>query len=539
MKRLISIGASTILLAGGLGLAVAPSAAAAGGDAWFLSSGMASSPEFWTSVAYGDGNFVAVADSSDATAYSPDGITWYPGGNLPGVFSMWEGSLAYGNNLFVVVAQDSNATMWSADNGRTWNEGGSAPEALTWTNVTYGNGVFVAVATEGTPPVAISMWSADGKAWTAAPLPGDSQGIAFGNGVFVVLNDIGDVIFDDDVFPNGVVWSSDGKTWQTSQTPGGFAPGQVAFGGGRFVATGWDGNTDSSIWSLDGKTWQSGGVVNLGDYGANALAFGVDRFVALITGPGTDSAPGSKWSTDGVTWSQGGALPNGGGGGPLAFGEEVFVTPAGYLSNQFMYSQSVGQPDVISLVGTMDGKQTNWVNGGTYYATFGSRINFQASSSSGVIPKGPYVFAGQCLVTEQGSADSVFVGQAPGQTCVLTVDAAGGNGFRPSAQQVKYYVVATKGKQQPSLTPRASGKMGSGQVVHLQTKKLHSTNAGQSITWRITRGEGKACSLKKGTGKAVSVRLKSKGTCTVVGTAPADSARNWNPMKVKRTYKIT
>ena len=142
-------------------------------------------------------------------------------------------------------------------------------------------------------------------------------------------------------------------------------------------------------------------------------------------------------------------------------------------------------------------------------------------------------------MTEQGSADSVFVGQAPGQTCVLTVDAAGGNGFRPSAQQVKYYVVATKGKQQPSLTPRASGKMGSGQVVHLQTKKLHSTNAGQSITWRITRGEGKACSLKKGTGKAVSVRLKSKGTCTVVGTAPADSARNWNPMKVKRTYKIT
>ena len=537
MKRLISIGASTVLLSGGLGLAVAPSASAAGGDAWFLSSGMDSSPEGWTSVAYGNGDFVAVADSSDATAFSPDGITWYPGGNLPGVFSMEGGNLAYGNNLFVVVAQDSNATMWSADNGRTWNEGGSAPEALTWTNVTYGNGVFVAVATEGTPPVAISMWSADGKAWTAAPLPGDSEGIAFGNGVFVVLNDIGDVIIDDDVFPNGVVWSSDGKTWQTSQTPGGFAPDHVAFGGGRFVATGNDGTNFRSIWSLDGKVWQSGGVLPYGaGVGADGLAAGVDRFVVVIEG---DTNVNSIWSTDGVTWSQGGALPNPGGGGWLAFGEEVFVAPVDGLSNQFIYSQSVGQPDVISLVGTMDGKQTNWVNGGTYYATFGSRINFQASSSSGVIPKGPYVFAGQCLVTEQGSADSVFVGQAPGQTCVLTVDAAGGNGFLPSAQQVKYYVVATKGKQQPSLTPRASGKMGSGQVVHLQTKKLHSTNAGQSITWRITRGEGKACSLKKGTGKAVSVRLKSKGTCTVVGTAPADSARNWNPMKVKRTYTIT
>ena len=43
----------------------------------------------------------------------------------------------------------------------------------------------------------------------------------------------------------------------------------------------------------------------------------------------------------------------------------------------------------------------------------------------------------------------------------------------------------------------------------------------------------------KGKGKAVNVQLKSRGTCTVVGTAPADSAGNWQPMKVKRTYKIT
>ena len=195
--------------------------------------------------------------------------------------------------------------MWSADNGRTWNEGGSAPEALTWTNVTYGNGVFVAVATEGTPPVAISMWSADGKAWTAAPLPGDSEGITFGNGVFVVLNDIGDVIIDDDVFPNGVVWSSDGKTWQTSQDAGGFCTRPRSF---LEVVASWQLGMMVRILGrfgpLDGKVWQSGGVLPYGaGVGADGLAAGVDRFVVVIEG---DTNVNSIWSTDGVTWSQGG-----------------------------------------------------------------------------------------------------------------------------------------------------------------------------------------------------------------------------------------
>jgi len=236
-------------------------------------------------------------------------------------------------------------------------------------------------------------------------------------------------------------------------------------------------------------------------------------------------------------WNQGGTLPDDGGFN-LAFGEEVFVYSEGEnsLSSQMTYSQAVGQPDVISVVGTLnDGQPINWVNGGTYYAPFGSRINFQASSPSGGVINGPFAVEGQCVVSGQ----TLLVNFAPGQTCALTVDAAGGNGFLPSSQQVKYYVVATKGNQLPSLTPRASGKMASGQVVHLQTASQHRTNAGQPIKWKITQGNEKSCVLKKGKGKAVSVQLKSRGTCTVVGTAPTDSAGNWNPMKVKRTYKIT
>ena len=89
MKRLISIGASTILLSGGLGLAVAPSAAAAGGDAWFQTP--MPSAEMWGPIAYGDGNFVALASESDATAFSPDGISWYAGGNATTVEDRFSG----------------------------------------------------------------------------------------------------------------------------------------------------------------------------------------------------------------------------------------------------------------------------------------------------------------------------------------------------------------------------------------------------------------------------------------------------------------
>jgi len=363
------------------------------------------------------------------------------------------------------------------------------------------------------------MWSVDGTVWTAAPLPTTSDGvsdydsIAFGNGVFVAVGD-------------SAISSPDGTQWQSTDPLGieRFAD-VIAFGNGRFVAGA--GFSSQTAWSIDGQTWQPGGSIFI-----SSLTFGSGRFVGF-----SNEDNSSRWSTDGVVWNQGGTLPDDGGFN-LAFGEEVFVYSEGEnsLSSQMTYSQAVGQPDVISVVGTLnDGQPINWVNGGTYYAPFGSRINFQASSPSGGVINGPFALEGQCVVSGQ----TLLVNFAPGQTCALTVDAAGGNGYLPSSQQVKYYVVATKGKQQPSLTPRASGKMGSGQVVHLQTKKLHSTNAGQPIKWKITQGNEKSCVLKKGKGKAVNVQLKSRGTCTVVGTSPADSAGKWLPLKVKRTYKIT
>jgi hypothetical protein len=133
---------------------------------------------------------------------------------------------------------------------------------------------------------------------------------------------------------------------------------------------------------------------------------------------------------------------------------------------------------------------------------------------------------------------TLTVNVSVGQICKLGVDAVGGNDFLPSYQQVKYYVV-TAGHQQRRVMPRASGQIRSGQVVHLETASQNGTNLRQPIKWKIMRGNGAACSLEKGRGKAVGVRLQNRGTCTVVVIAPADSSGNWDPLKVKRTYKVT
>ena len=62
----------------------------------------------WYSVTYGNGKFVAVANNSNKTAYSTDGITW-TAATLPSSAN-W-GSVTYGNGKFVAVAYNSDKVI--------------------------------------------------------------------------------------------------------------------------------------------------------------------------------------------------------------------------------------------------------------------------------------------------------------------------------------------------------------------------------------------------------------------------------------------
>ena len=136
----------------------------------------------WRSVTYGNGLFVALANSGTGNRVmtSPDGITWSlqttPNNN-------WY-DVTYGNGLFVAVA-NQNGIMTSS-NGINWI---SRTSALSrhWDSITYGNGLFVAVATSGTGNRV--MTSPDGINWTSRNTPADNfwYGVTYGNGLFVAV----------------------------------------------------------------------------------------------------------------------------------------------------------------------------------------------------------------------------------------------------------------------------------------------------------------------------------------------------------------
>jgi hypothetical protein len=139
-----------------------------------------------SSIAYGDGKFVAVA-STGKSAYSDDGVSWTPAGD-----NTFDGSpisaIAFGGegvNAKFVAGNYFGKMAWSTDGGVSWTKvndtkfGSSAPVNA----IAFGGGHFVAVAADGN-----IAYSADGVIWTAdTGIPG-SSGIAYGLGKFVTLS---------------------------------------------------------------------------------------------------------------------------------------------------------------------------------------------------------------------------------------------------------------------------------------------------------------------------------------------------------------
>ena len=122
------------------------------GTGWVNGGGMVSAN--YVSVAYGSGpaKFVAIAGgstgTSQTTAYSADGVSW-TAGTLPAL-AYWT-SITYGNGRFVAVAQGSTATAYSLD-GITWTTPATVlPQVSAWSNIKYGQGTFLATAGKLTP----------------------------------------------------------------------------------------------------------------------------------------------------------------------------------------------------------------------------------------------------------------------------------------------------------------------------------------------------------------------------------------------------
>ncbi len=145
------------------------------------------------SVAYGNGKFVIFGSSTEnGMAYSIDGVTWtYKALGFNG--GMWT-TVGFGNGVFVALAQATSRAAYSFD-GETWNEM-TMPAARTWT-LKYANGYFMA---EGDDTIAISE---NGKDWTKLSPPASGTWILGADEKkFFLLDYNGNRIFAGRIKPN-------------------------------------------------------------------------------------------------------------------------------------------------------------------------------------------------------------------------------------------------------------------------------------------------------------------------------------------------
>ena len=161
---------------------------AADGITW--TSRTAAADNFWLSVAYGNGLWVAVSFFGTVMT-SRDGITWTS--RTSAADNAWF-SVAYGNGLWVAVSNTGtgNRVMTSPD-GITWTSRTAAAD-IFWNSVAYGNGLWVAVSDNETGNITNRvMTSPDGITWTSrtAAADNDWRSVAYGDGLWVAVSQTG------------------------------------------------------------------------------------------------------------------------------------------------------------------------------------------------------------------------------------------------------------------------------------------------------------------------------------------------------------
>jgi hypothetical protein len=238
----------------------------------------------WFSVTYGNGLFVAVAISGTGNRVmtSPDGVNWTARSSAAD--NDWL-SVTYGNGLFVAVAQTGtgNRVMTSPD-GVNWTARSSAADN-SWRSVTYGNGLFVAVANTGTGNRV--MTSPDGVNWTARSSAADNSwlSVTYGNGLFVAVANTGT--------GNRVMTSPDGVNWTARSSAADNQWLSVTYGNGLFVAVAISGTGNRVMTSPDGVNWTARS--SAADNGWRSVTYGNGLFVAVA-----NTGTGNRVMTSGI-----------------------------------------------------------------------------------------------------------------------------------------------------------------------------------------------------------------------------------------------
>jgi len=276
----------------------------------------------WSSVCYGNGQFVAVGGSSGTESYvmtSTDGINWTLRPTGLGLYS-WV-SICYGNGLYVAVSSTGHS-MTSSD-GINWALHTTPIKTKT---VCFGNGKFVATDDNNTNlHLDCIISSTDGANWTVCSIPQllFLKGVCYGDGKFVITTSNFKVILSSDginwtlydtstvlsyiFYGNGLYvtselsYSTDAINWQ----PGTYQYASVnyisvCFGDGMYVTVGYNNNAPANRAqvSSDGKNW----TVSPSNFSQNfwSVCYGNGLFVAVASNVASGGAKVNMVMT--ATW---------------------------------------------------------------------------------------------------------------------------------------------------------------------------------------------------------------------------------------------
>jgi hypothetical protein len=179
--------------------------------------------------------------------------------------------------------------------------------------------------------------------------------------------------------------------------------------------------------------------------------------------------------------------------------------------------------DAITLVQPGWG---NWANGGSYNMGNGSNFTFQASTLSGapvtLSETGPCTVSGLTLAVNAGAG-----------VCNMKASTPGGNGY--AGVTYNYTINLVPGQQTAVVSAPVTGRYKVGRVLVLESPAQQDTNAGQNINWNVKKPGKKTCQLLYPSTGAVTLKIKGKGTCTVIGSAPAVPGQ-WLKFQTARQY---
>jgi hypothetical protein len=226
-------------------------------------------------VAYGryqgNGRWIALGSSGTSAFSTNGGISWATGGSVgSGTFT----SIAYGQGVFVAITTGATTTRISTDGGQTWTAGGALPASSTWISIAYGANKFVAVSSNGAVDPAYSVnggvtWSSTGE--TGYFVSGTVTSVRYGQGVFVVSQSTS----------NNLVSSENGINWTTRA---------ITRASGTGVLEAINGNPNQSgIWAIIPSASTTAASSAIIGSTAKARAFVSDNkiFAIRVTDPGS------------------------------------------------------------------------------------------------------------------------------------------------------------------------------------------------------------------------------------------------------------